>query len=157
MNRLAEVRQSDSWITTSLLIDIQAVKENARVLGLLVVPLVRESFVPKVCDHLHCFLFVLMFSSQSSLMLDYDAVDMWYSTVKNTDTIFSSNGVPSLRELYPLLFQLMSTHGDIIGITLRIVDSSLLLDAPYLLQVSCSSNNIGPTVKSINTYADVCK
>lgn len=117
-------------------------KENARVLGLLVVPLVRESFVPKVCGHFDRFLFVLIFNFQSSLMLDYDAVEMWYSTMKNTDTIFGLNGVPSLRELYPLLFHLMSTHGDIIGLTLRVVDSSLLLDAPYLLQVSCSSNII---------------
>jgi len=83
-------------------------------------------------------------------MLDYDAVEMWYCTLINTDTIFGPNGVPSLRELYPLLFHLMSTHGDIIGLTLRIVDSSLLLDASYILQVSCSSNE--PIVKSTDTY-----
>jgi len=68
MTRLAEVRQVFLLDNNLLLmIDIQSVKENARVLGLLVVPLVRESFASKVRGHLHRLPFVLMFSCSPPL------------------------------------------------------------------------------------------
>ncbi|KAG6830842.1 hypothetical protein H0H92_014494 [Tricholoma furcatifolium] len=67
--------------------------------------------------------------------LDDDGLTLWLAALRNTLTVSSVNGAPALLELFPLALELLSTNFDLMGKTISIVESYLLLDASGILQV----------------------
>ncbi|TBU32713.1 ARM repeat-containing protein [Dichomitus squalens] len=95
---------------------VESAKENANSLSALVVPLVRECFIPP-----------------ASIQLDQDAFALWQSALRNTNTI---EGSPGLVELVPLIIQQLSSNFELLGTVVHILESYFLLDAPRILQVA---------------------
>jgi hypothetical protein len=61
---------------------------------------------------------------------------MWHAALCNTSTLDDINSGISLFELVPLALNLLANNFDLLGRIVGIVDSYILLDAPWLLQVS---------------------
>lgn len=81
-----------------------------------------------------------MCACQAQAQLDEDALIMWQAALSNSTTLDDSNSGVTLFELAPLVLSLVANNFDLLGKTVRIVESYLLLDAPRFLQVSyCST------------------
>lgn len=79
---------------------------------------------------------LLMCTRQAQAQLDEDALIMWQAALSNSTTLDDSNSGVTPFELVPLILTLIANNFDILGKTVRIVESYLLLDAPRFLQVS---------------------
>ena len=77
-----------------------------------------------------------MCTRQAQAQLDEDALIMWQAALSNSTTLDDSNSGVTPFELVPLILTLIANNFDILGKTVRIVESYLLLDAPRFLQVS---------------------
>ncbi|KAI0092637.1 armadillo-type protein [Irpex rosettiformis] len=92
-------------------------KERASTLNPLVVPLIKESFMPG-----------------AQAQLDEDALVMWQAALHNTITLDDSSSGVTLFELVPLALTLLSNNFDLLGKIVGVVESYILLDAPRMLQ-----------------------
>ncbi|KAM5532278.1 hypothetical protein V8D89_014036 [Ganoderma adspersum] len=97
---------------------VESAKEHANSLSALIVPLVRDSFVPP-----------------AQLQLEGDAFELWLSALRNTNTI---DGTPGLVELVPLIIQQLSGNLEMLGTIVHIIESYFLLDASRILQVAAA-------------------
>ncbi|RDX55688.1 ARM repeat-containing protein [Lentinus brumalis] len=115
---------AEDWLFKACLLGtvtklVESAKEQSASLSGLVVPLVRECF-----------------NSPAQLHLDKDALDLWQSALRNTNTILGMNGGPGLIDLYPLLIEQLANNLDLLGTIVHIHQSYFLLDAPRILQLS---------------------
>jgi hypothetical protein len=62
-------------------------------------------------------------------------LNLWLSALRNTTTIASVDAAPGLAELIPDALSLLSNNHDLLGTTINIIESYILLDAPGLTQV----------------------
>ncbi|KAI0719492.1 ARM repeat-containing protein [Cerioporus squamosus] len=115
---------AEDWLFKACLLGtvtklVESAKQHSASLSGLVVPLVRECF-----------------NSPAQLHLDKDALDLWQSALRNTDTVLGMNGAPGLIDLYPLLIDQLANNLDLLGSIVHIHQSYFLLDAPRILQLA---------------------
>ncbi|KAI1796323.1 ARM repeat-containing protein [Ganoderma leucocontextum] len=113
----------EDWLFKACLLDtvqklVESAKQHANSLSALVVPLVRESFVPP-----------------AQIQLETDAFALWLSALRNTNTL---DGAPGLVELVPLIIQQLSGNLEMLGTIVHILESYFLLDASRILQVAAA-------------------
>jgi hypothetical protein len=65
--------------------------------------------------------------------LEEDALHLWLAAMRNASVI--GQGQPDFLELFPLAVQFLSENLDILGTTVLIVESYLLLDARLIMAV----------------------
>ncbi|GBE79528.1 ARM repeat-containing protein [Sparassis crispa] len=105
------------WLMKASLL-VTSAKEHSQSLHVLVVALVRESFMPG-----------------AAVQLDEDAFVLWQSALRNATTIESVSGGPGLIDLFPLVVSLLSQNLDLLGSIGSIIESYYLLNAPRVLQL----------------------
>ncbi|PIL37210.1 hypothetical protein GSI_00903 [Ganoderma sinense ZZ0214-1] len=98
---------------------VESAKEHANSLSALIVPLIRDSFVPP-----------------AQIQLETDAFELWLSALRNTNTI---NGAPGLVELVPLIIQQLSGNMEMLGTIIHILEAYFLLDASRILQAGVAA------------------
>nr|GAT59975.1 predicted protein [Mycena chlorophos] len=97
---------------------IEATKQRSAGLSGLVVPLVREGLTPEFSSH-----------------LDEDAMNLWLSALRHTNTLQSATGV-GLIDLYPKAVTMLATNLDLLGKAIDVVVAHFFLDAPLILRSS---------------------
>ncbi|ETW83875.1 hypothetical protein HETIRDRAFT_443980 [Heterobasidion irregulare TC 32-1] len=96
---------------------VSSAKEDSASLSVIVVPLLRESLSPSLISH-----------------LDEDALSLWSTALRNTNTIEGINGGPGLIDLVPLAISLLAGNLDLLGKITTILESYYLLGAGQVVQ-----------------------
>jgi hypothetical protein len=76
--------------------------------------------------------------------LDEDGLLLWQCAIRNSLTIQSVNGDPSLLELYPRAMELLADNLDLLGKIISIHESYFLLDGQCILGVGPFMSLVGP-------------
>ncbi|KAK0206374.1 armadillo-type protein [Desarmillaria ectypa] len=103
-------------LLTSVTNLINALKGDSTSLGHIIVPLVRESL-------------------KEAINLDEDGLVLWKAALHNTLTVQSVNESSALIELVPDAIKLLATNLDLLGKTIDIIESYMLLEGAQILQV----------------------
>ncbi|KAK0490845.1 armadillo-type protein [Armillaria novae-zelandiae] len=103
-------------LLTSVTNLVKALKGESTSLTHIIVPLVRESL-------------------QEAINLDEDGLVLWKAALHNTLTVQSVNGAPGLIEMVPDAIKLLATNLDLLGKTIDIIESYMLLEGAQILQV----------------------
>ncbi|KAK0230961.1 armadillo-type protein [Armillaria fumosa] len=103
-------------LLTSVTNLVKALKGESMSLTHIIVPLVRESL-------------------QEAINLDEDGLVLWKAALHNTLTVQSVNGAPGLIELVPDAIKLLATNLDLLGKTIDVIESYMLLEGAQILQV----------------------
>ncbi|KAG7449051.1 ARM repeat-containing protein [Guyanagaster necrorhizus] len=103
-------------LLTSVTNLVKALKGDSTSLGHIIVPLVRASL-------------------REAINLDEDGLGLWKAALHNTLTVQSINGAPALLDLVPDAIKLLATNLDLLGKTVDIIESYMLLEGAQILQV----------------------
>jgi hypothetical protein len=79
---------------------------------------------------------------QNKSALEADALQLWLVALRNASVIGVTPGRPDLLDLFPFAMQCLSENLDIMGTTVLIVESYLLLNAPAIMAVSDLSRQV---------------
>lgn len=74
-------------------------------------------------------------SDQFSTELDEPGLRLWQTSLQHSTSLKSVNGLPTLVDLLPLAVRLLGSCPDLLGRTIDIVESYVLLGATDILQV----------------------
>ncbi|CAL1700530.1 unnamed protein product [Somion occarium] len=123
MTHISGVAAEEDWLLKASLLETlsklcDSTKEHSAPLCALVVPMVRDSFTPS-----------------AKAQLDEDALNLWQTALRQTNTIDAVSGQPGLIELLPLAIDLLSNNLDLLGKIVAILESYFLLDATRILQL----------------------